>query len=84
MKRLTCKELISFLDDYLDQRLEQDVLYAFEQHLTRCPPCKDYLKTYRDTIKMTKAAYGEETEAPSDAPATLIDAILAARKRGAG
>lgn len=79
---MTCRELIDFLDDYLAGAQPDTVRQAFERHLSLCPYCRDYLKTYRDTIALVKGACNGSADAPpSDAPPELIQAILAAIKR---
>ena len=79
--KLSCRELIDFLADYLDGELAADVRAAFEAHLAECPYCVDYLETYRATIHLGKQALAAETEILEDVPAELVAAILAARTR---
>jgi len=42
---------------------------------------KDYLDTYAETIRLGKVAC-EHEDVPCDAPAELVEAILAARRAG--
>jgi predicted anti-sigma-YlaC factor YlaD len=77
---MTCKEFVDFLMSYLDHELESAQNGVFEGHLDACPPCRDYLKTYEETIRLGKLACGEQDGGvPEDAPERLIQAILAAR-----
>jgi predicted anti-sigma-YlaC factor YlaD len=80
---MTCRELIDFLDDYLAGTQPDDVRQVFEGHLAICLHCREYLRTYRDTVSLVKAACSEpDTPLPADAPPELVEAILAAvRKR---
>ena len=82
----TCHDTIAFLDDYLDGVLPAEQLATFEHHLSHCPYCRDYLKTYRDTIYLARGtgepASGES--AVADPPAQLVEAILHAVSRGSG
>ena len=79
---MTCRELVEFLMSYMDEELAADQREVFEAHLTVCPPCKDYLETYRDTIRIGRVACREEDDAvPEDVPEALVRAILAARSR---
>lgn len=51
----------------------------FERHLAVCPECVAYLRTYRQTIALGRAAYADEPF--SDAccmPEELVRAIVAA------
>ncbi|MDX2130519.1 MAG: zf-HC2 domain-containing protein [Planctomycetota bacterium] len=77
---ITCRELIEFIADYLDGTLPAEARVEFERHLTVCPACVAYLRSYQRTIDASRDAL-----APSDEPATtvappgLVDAIRAAR-----
>lgn len=76
---LTCRELIDFLAGYLDGELGATARAEFESHLSGCPPCVDYLASYRATILLGKQACEPDAELPADVPRELVDAILAAR-----
>lgn len=87
-QRLTCKEFIAFLDDYLTGDQQPDVRAEFEWHLSVCPPCRDYLKTYDATVQLTESlgsqngpAAGTSEQVPEEVPSELIAAILAARSK---
>ena len=81
MPDLTCREFVRFLDDYIDGTQPTEVRAEFERHLAICPPCVDYLKTYRDTISLARAACAEDPSlpAPGDVPEELIQIILSSR-----
>jgi ribose 5-phosphate isomerase A len=50
--RMTCKETIEILADYLEATLSSDVNRELERHLQACPPCRAYLNTYRKTAEL--------------------------------
>ena len=77
---LTCREVVDFLDDYVAGALAPAVRTRFEEHLAVCPQCVAYLDSYAETIRLGKAAFAGD-EAAAEAPAQLVDAILAARRR---
>ena len=79
MRQLTCKAAIGFLDDYVEGRLTAEARAEFDAHLAQCPQCVDYLKTYRDTIALSRRACDEET---IDVPEELANAILKTLKGG--
>lgn len=54
-RRLTCRDVIDLLVDYLEATLTDEVCAALEQHLRDCPPCVAYLNTYRKTRDLTGA-----------------------------
>ena len=77
---MTCREFVDFLMAYLDRELEATQRSVFDEHMDACPPCREYLATYEQTIRAGKLACGEDAEPPADAPESLIRAILAARE----
>lgn len=80
---MTCREFVDFLMEYLDGNLPGPERECFEEHLAECPDCVAYLATYRETIRLGKAACAEENEAlPPEVPNELVQAILAARSAG--
>ena len=68
MPELTCRELIDFLDDYIEGSQQAGVRTRFEVHLERCPYCVDYLKTYRDTISHARGAATSAADAQCRGP----------------
>ena len=76
--QLSCREVLDFLAAYLDDGLEGGVREAFERHLARCPACVGYLESYRETIRLGRAACTDDAVA-EEIPEELVDAILASR-----
>jgi len=72
---LPCREIIAFLADYLDGSLAPETRSEFDRHLAVCPSCVAYLASYRETIRMAKAASidGDAGEPPEE----LVKAIVA-------
>ena len=79
---ITCRELITFLADYLDGELPAEKNVEFERHLSVCISCRQYIATYRETIRMAKAAMLMPELRVEEAPADLITAILASIEGG--
>lgn len=79
-EKVTCREFIEFLADYLDGELEPERHAIFVAHVDICDACVEYLRTYKDTIALGKAVADESV--PEDVPESLVQAILAARKKG--
>jgi len=75
----SCKDLIDFLDDYLAGRLSDPVRARFEQHMAQCPPCKDYLRTYRDTVELARESCRKSLALPEGMPELLVKAIVESR-----
>lgn len=83
MRELTCRDVIEFLDDYLAGAQPESVRREFDAHMGECPACVDYLATYRETIRLCRAACCDDLPPPApDAERRLVEAILAARHRG--
>lgn len=74
---LTCEQLIAFLADYLEERLDAETLVAFERHLAVCRSCVAYLASYRETILMARAATLAPALNVEDVPEELVAAVLA-------
>jgi len=72
---MTCREMVSFLLEYVAGDLEPQVVAEFERHIVECSDCTVYLSQYRTTIRAGSAAFDESLEPLPDA---LVAAILAA------
>jgi anti-sigma factor RsiW len=78
--RLTCREFVEFLADYLEGRLPQERLASFNRHLAGCPSCVAYARSYQDAVRLGREALrGPDEPVPADVPEELVRAILAAR-----
>ena len=56
-KSVTCEECIEVLVDYVDGTMDAQMVVAFERHFSDCPPCLDFLKTYRATITISQKCF---------------------------
>lgn len=84
MTRITCREFIEFLWQYLSDELSPEERERFDDHLTRCDPCVHYLQSYQETVKIGKLALKPTEEpVPTEVPEELIQAILASREKQA-
>lgn len=79
---MTCREVVEFLMAYLSHELSAEEQHIFDEHLALCPPCVNYLDTYRQTIRLSKEACRcPDGPAEDEVPNDLIQAILAARRQ---
>ena len=77
---LTCEEVITFLLDYLTKELTPEEEREFERHLAICPSCVAYLRSYRESVRLGRAAVRDEAGGkPPQLAAELVRAILAVR-----
>ena len=82
MSAVTCRQFVEFLADYLGGELPAAERDEFNAHLSACPSCVTYMKTYQETIRAGKSALTASDEpVPESIPEGLVRAILAARSR---
>jgi len=72
---MTCQQLIDFIGRYRENELSSDERAEFDRHLEICPSCVAYLKTYEQTVLLTKASADDAV--PPSVPESLVKAILA-------
>jgi len=76
---LTCQEVIDYLSAYVAGELPPDEQAAMERHLAVCPPCVNFLETFRTTLAVTQSP--RLTPVEETLPEGLIQAVLAARRQ---
>ena len=82
MAVLTCRDVVAFLMDYLDQSLEPLQRAEFEAHLAACDECIAYLHRYEETMRLGRTAFADlDAAAEAHVPRRLVEAILAACRR---
>ncbi len=80
---MTCRELVEFLMDYVENELGAEERGVFEAHLGECPTCVDYVESYRETVRLGETLCEDpDGPLPADVPEQLVRGILAARKAG--
>lgn len=52
---LTCRKVAELLVDYVDGSMPADDRGTLDRHMCGCIPCAIYLRTYHDTILLTKS-----------------------------
>jgi anti-sigma factor (TIGR02949 family) len=50
-----CSRIVSFLSDYLDGRLDDDVRRDLERHLSGCSDCTAFLGSFRRTVELVRS-----------------------------
>jgi anti-sigma factor RsiW len=63
LNEMACQELVELITDYLEDALSQGDRQRFEEHLARCPDCRNYLAQMRVTIRLTGALKGDSIPA---------------------
>ena len=79
--RLSCREFVGFVMDYLSCELSDASRAEFDRHMQDCPNCVRYLESYKTTVALGRTAFDcTDDEVPKDVPEELIQAILAAQR----
>lgn len=61
----TCKQATSVLTEYVAGTLAPHMTRALENHLSACPDCVAFLKTYKKTVEATRTLLASGTFSPS-------------------
>ncbi|HXF97979.1 MAG TPA: zf-HC2 domain-containing protein [Gaiellaceae bacterium] len=79
---LTCRELVEFASDYLEQALPARERVRCEQHLVLCTGCARYLDQMRAVVRLagTLAAEDELGEAGRERLLAALDAWRSRRR----
>jgi anti-sigma factor RsiW len=51
-----CKDCVDLLGEYIEGTLSLEQSKALEDHLSTCPPCITFVRTYRATRRLCRAA----------------------------
>jgi anti-sigma factor RsiW len=74
--RLTCRELVDLLTEYVEDALPPLERARVEEHLAICPDCRAYLEQLRTTVEMLGGLRSEET-----VPQETVDELVRAFRR---
>lgn len=70
---IACRELVTLVTDYLEDRLPPGDRARFEAHIAGCPHCTAYLAQMRETIRLTGTL--REEEIPREVREALLEAL---------
>ena len=70
--KITCRELVQLITDYLEDDLSKRDRRRFERHLRGCDGCTTYVEQMRQTVRLA-GSLGE-----GDVPPDARDELLAA------
>ena len=78
---MTCRDATEFLDSYVTGELPAAQTRLFDEHLQQCASCRNYLASYRLTVRLGNSLLAAEDDTNDlPIPEELVQAILAARK----
>ncbi len=63
--KLTCKEILDCLSEYVDEELDTSICDEIENHMNGCSPCVAFLNTLKKTVTLYNTA-GKEVTIPED------------------
>ena len=75
---MNCKDVATFLDDYLAGELPAHKKFLFDFHLKLCRDCRNYLAGYQRSALLSRSAYLDQQSLPI--PQDLLNAILQANQ----
>lgn len=55
-----CKECVDLLGEYIEGTLPPEQSKALEEHLSLCPPCITFVRTYKATRSLCRHALAAE------------------------
>ncbi|MGZ6125715.1 MAG: anti-sigma factor family protein [Myxococcales bacterium] len=64
-----CKDCVDLLGEYIEGTLSAERSKALEDHLSLCPPCITFVRTYRATRKLCRSALA------ADMPSELVSSL---------
>jgi anti-sigma factor RsiW len=73
---MNCQDVLNFLAAYLAGELPWWRRWLFKVHLTFCAPCRRYLASYRETLRLCKES-ALPVILPPPLPEELVHAVLA-------
>ncbi len=56
---ICCKECLDLLFDYLEGNLDDETSSSLDEHLQDCPPCINFLRTYKKTTVICRESLGK-------------------------
>ncbi len=65
-KYSTCQDCVDLLYDYLDSALDPETMKTLDEHFAACPPCVNFLKTYRSFQLMGKTMRDQPVQIPME------------------
>jgi anti-sigma factor RsiW len=78
--RMTCREVIARLGDYVDAALDMLTRARVAVHLWTCAACRAYLATYERTRTLVRS--GQRIDMPAEARRRVTRELLERLRRG--
>ncbi len=65
-KYATCQDCVDLLHDYLDSNLDPETLKLLDEHFSACPPCVNFLATYKSFKLMGEKMRDQQVQIPME------------------
>jgi anti-sigma factor RsiW len=79
---MRCRDFVAFIIDYLEKTLPEAQCLEFDRHMSDCPACVAYLRSYQETIRLERTlCYRPDDTLLENVPEDLVQAILAAKRK---
>ncbi len=70
-KFVSCKECVDLLMDYLEGQLDPNIQTRLSDHLAECPPCINFLKTYKACSQLAERLRDQQVQIPLEVESRL-------------
>ena len=67
VEAFSCQELVELVTDYLEGALTPADLRRFEEHIALCDACTEYLRQFRETIRIVGAITPDDLSPEAEA-----------------
>ena len=64
-QKLTCREILESLSEYIDAELDPSLCREIEEHMKDCDPCVAFLNTLKKTVVLYKFS-GRDDPMPAE------------------
>lgn len=81
LRALTCRDVIDFLDLFIEGGLPEKHAENFRRHTEGCGPCREYLESYRQTLRLAALCAESDEPVAGRFPDHLLREILRARAK---
>lgn len=61
-----CEQCVDLLLDYLEGALDEETQTRLDEHLAACPPCVNFMQTYRQSAELTAGLKDRRVDVPAE------------------
>lgn len=63
---LKCRDCVDLLLDYIDGNLPEEMEEQLDEHFEACPPCKNFLNSYKTSTEMMHKLDRRNVQVPNE------------------